>query len=173
MNKLKLTVLLSVLFTSSFLFYSCSKDYNEKVINTSVLPVTRSQVVAPPTIPLPPSPATGTLSGSYDRNTNLFSYTLTWENLSDSAIAGHIHGLAEPGHFAIAPYASLPNLVGATIQSFTPIRRRSGSLSGTLYIDGTVLKETDLLEGKYYIDLHSKTAPFSATGEIRGQILFN
>jgi hypothetical protein len=175
MNKLKLIALLSVLFTSAFFISSCSKDNNDNIILTTASEVSRSQVVVPPTVPLPPSPATGTIKGSYDKSTKLFSYTVTWENLTDSATAIHIHGLAERGTIAITPYPTISPFVGAIIQNFTTgvPRRRSGSFSGTLYMDETVLRETDLLEGKYYIDVHSKTAPFSATGEIRGQIVFN
>jgi hypothetical protein len=174
MNKLKLIALLSVLFTSAFFISSCSKESNESVIETAVLPVTRNQVIVPPTVPLPPSPGSGTVKGSYDRNSKLFSYTVTWENLSDSATAVHIHGIAEPGHIAITPYASVSPFIGAMIQNFTTTvpRRKSGSFSGTLFMDGIVLRESDLLEGKYYIDVHSKTVPFSVAGEIRGQIVF-
>jgi hypothetical protein len=178
MNKLKLTALLTVLFSSALFFFSCEKTNSADstgIMTTTDSLVTRSQVIVPPTVPLPPSPGSGTIKGSYDKSTKLFTYTVTWNNLSDSAIAVHIHGLAERGTLAIAPYPMVSPFVGAIIQNFTTgvPRRRSGSFSSTLYMDGIVLKENDLLEGKYYVDVHTKPAPFSATGEIRGQIVFN
>ena len=46
---------------------------------------------------------------------------------------------------------------------------KSGTLSGTLLVDGTVIKENDLLNGQYYLNIHTSVYP---GGEIRGQITF-
>ncbi len=46
---------------------------------------------------------------------------------------------------------------------------KSGKISGRLLIDGFVVKESDVLAGKLYFDIHSKTY---TGGEIRAQIVF-
>ena len=53
---------------------------------------------------------------------------------------------------------------------------KNGTISGTLFIDGVALKEADLLNGLYYMNLHTNGAnPNGGTyggGEIRAQIEF-
>ena len=44
-----------------------------------------------------------------------------------------------------------------------------GTYTGTLLADGVVVKEDDLLNGVYYINIHTAAYP---NGEIRGQIRF-
>ena len=101
--------------------------------------------------------ATGTIEASYNRFTKTLSYSLSFSGLSDSAVAAHIHGLGETG--ILAP-------VVQTFNSFP--RRKAGSYSGSLLIDGIKIKEEDLLASRYYINIHSKTY---SGGEIRGQLI--
>ncbi|GAA4333634.1 CHRD domain-containing protein [Flaviaesturariibacter amylovorans] len=138
---------------------SCTKSPSGKVY-TSTNPMTFQQVVPQPT---PVSNGSGTVEASYDQNTRLLSYTVRWQ-ATDSATAIHVHGLGEAG-FA-APIIQ-------NVASGVP-RRTSGSFSNTLLIDGIVLKEDELLSGRYYIDLHTKAyANAAAGGELRGQLEFN
>ena len=107
----------------------------------------------------PPVTSTGSGSAtvSYNKETKMLTYTVNWTNLSDSVRAGHIHGPADPGFPA------------GVIHGFTGVPvHKTASLSGSVLIDNTVLKESELLAGKYYINIHTKTFP---GGEIRGQIL--
>lgn len=101
--------------------------------------------------------ATGSIEANYNRFTKTLSYSLSFSGLSDSAVAAHIHGLGEAG--ILAP-------VVQTFNSFP--RRKAGSYSGSLLVDGIKIKEEDLLANRYYINIHSKTY---SGGEIRGQLV--
>ena len=100
--------------------------------------------------------ATGTIDANYNRLTKTLSYNIVFSGLVDSAVAAHIHGLGEVGVKAdiVQTFANFP-------------RRKAGSYSGSLLVDGTKITETDLLANRYYINIHSKTY---SGGEIRGQL---
>ena len=101
--------------------------------------------------------ATGTIEANYNRLTKTLSYSLNFSGLLDSAVAAHIHGLGEAG--VLAP----------VVQTFSNFpRRKAGSYSGSLLVDGVKITEADLLASRYYINIHSKTF---GGGEIRGQLV--
>ena len=100
--------------------------------------------------------ATGNVVADYNRLTKTLTYSITFSGLTDSATAAHIHGIAEPG------------INASPMQTFNNFpRRKAGSYSGSLLIDGVKFTESDLLANRYYINIHSKT--FTG-GEIRGQL---
>lgn len=103
--------------------------------------------------------ATGTIDANYNRLSKTLNYTVTFSGLSDSAVAAHIHGLGEVG--ILAP-------VMQTFNNFP--RRKAGTYTGSLFIDGIKFTESNLLAQRYYINIHSKTY---AGGEIRGQLILN
>jgi hypothetical protein len=90
----------------------------------------------------------------------------------------HIHGLA-PAGFNASP---IQNIVAGSSTIFpqkTGTRftyTKSGTISGTLFVDGVAIKEADLLNGMYYMNIHTNGVnPNGGTyggGEIRGQIVF-
>ena len=99
--------------------------------------------------------ATGTITGTYNKNTSFLQYTITWSTLSAAPQAMHLHSPADPG---IAAAVKIP------ITGFT--RAASGSISRT----HTLKTETDrseFLHGKWYYNLHT---PANPGGEIRRQI---
>ena len=149
----KLTALfisLSILF-----FVSCKSTEElekENIYFGKALPMAGAQET-----PAVTTSATGTIDADYNRLTRTLSYRLTFSGLTDSAVAAHIHGLGEVG------------VTAPVVQTFTPFpRRKEGSYSGTLLVDGVKIKEEDILAGRYYINIHSKTY---AGGEIRGQLI--
>jgi hypothetical protein len=80
----------------------------------------------------------------------------------------HIHGQATVGY----PAAVVQNIITSSGGITTPSATRfpaTGTFSANLLVDGVVVKENDILNGFYYINIH--TAAFPA-GEIRGQIKF-
>ena len=171
MKPLKLTAVICLLFSTSLFFTSCKKEDTTKYTIKDA-PLSFSQVVLPVGIVIPPSPATGTINGTYTRADRTFNYTVSWSGLSGNASAIHIHGLAEKGFIALPfPYGPYAN---ALVQSLTSMTKTtSGSFTGSLYIDGETIKEENLLSGKFYFDVHSVTVPYVSTGEIRGQIEFD
>jgi hypothetical protein len=99
----------------------------------------------------------------YTRETRILSYTVKWSGLTGNPILMHIHGLAPTGFAA--------NVVQTILSAANPTAfpANNGKYSGTLLVDGVVVKEQDLLNGLYYMNIHTPTYP---GGEIRGQIVF-
>jgi hypothetical protein len=148
----KLTALflcLSIVFITS-----CKSTEEVEKENTyfGTITMTGAQETPPVT-----TSATGTIDANYNKLTKTLSYTVTFSGLSDSAVAAHIHGIGEVG--ILAP-------VMQTFNNFP--RRKSGTYTGSLYIDGVKFTESDLLAQRYYINIHSKTY---TGGEIRGQLI--
>ncbi|MBE9462246.1 CHRD domain-containing protein [Dyadobacter subterraneus] len=110
-------------------------------------------------VPVNASTATGTVDYSYNKTTKLFSFFLTWNNLSEIITGSHIHGIAPKGTNATVIFDFFPKIQKA----------KSGSFSNSFLVDGTAINETDLLAGKYYFNIHSAALP---AGEIRAQIEF-
>jgi hypothetical protein len=148
----KLTALL--LSLPLFILISCksTEDVEKENIYYGTITMSGAQETPPVT-----TSATGKIDANYNRLTKTLSYSVTFSGLSDSAVAAHIHGLGEAG------------VMAAVLQTFSPFpRRKEGSYSGTLLIDGIKFTEEYLLGGRYYINIHSKTY---GAGEIRGQLI--
>jgi hypothetical protein len=83
----------------------------------------------------------------------------------------HIHGLAPVGFNA----GVVQNIVTPTLGLFNQKTNgkftfsQSGTISGSFNVDGVTVKEENLLNGFYYMNIHTNTYP---GGEIRGQIKF-
>ena len=141
---------------------SCEKE-SDKIassIITKSLPMSAAQEV-----PTNPSTATGTINLTYNTDTKVLTYSVTWSGLSDTLVAMHIHNTADPGYNA----GVLQNIITTSNGIATPGPKYilSGAISATLYIDGQVFKEENLLANKYYMNIHTKKYP---GGEIRGQL---
>jgi hypothetical protein len=96
----------------------------------------------------------GTTTGTYNADNNTLQYNITWTGLTAQASAGHFHGPALAGENA-GPIVTLTlNNTGT-----------SGNASGSTTL--TDAQETDLLAGKWYVNIHTAT---NTGGEIRGQV---
>lgn len=102
------------------------------------------------------SPGTGSAVIKYNKTTKMLEYTVTFNNLTGAPAMGHIHASAPRGENAgvLIPFSGLP-------------KANSGVITGSKKID--VDKEQDLMNGLFYINLHTAEYP---GGEIRGQIEF-
>ncbi len=161
MQLLKLTVLSSFLFAIIISFSSCEKDAEKsKTVEyiKSGIPMTGAQETPPN-----PSSALGTLDVYYNKALKTLSYKVTWQGLADTIVGMHIHGLAPVGYAT----GIVQNILTTKNEAVFPFR--GGSYSGTFNVDGVVVKEENLLDGYYYLNIHTKTYP---GGEIRGQIKF-
>ena len=170
MKLVKLTALSSLFFVFVFSISSCEKDSEKKKItdfSKTGIALTGAQET-----PAVSSAATGSLDVFYTRETRILTYKVQWSSLADSVSGMHIHGVAPAGFAA----GILQNIVAGsnavypqkTSGKFT--YAKSGSLSGTVLIDGVLFKEESLLNGLYYLNIHNATYP---GGEIRAQITFN
>lgn len=112
--------------------------------------------------------ASGSIEGTYDKRTKTYTFKLTWAGLSGPVTAIHIHGIADRGFLAL-PAPLGPHANGIAYTTFGHSTATSGTFSGSLFIDGVVIKEENFLAGKYYVDIHTAAHP---AGQLRGQIIF-
>jgi hypothetical protein len=159
MKLIKLTVLSSLLLISLFSTSSCEKDAETK--KTNRYEKTGIAVNGAQETPAVPSSATGTMDVIYTRGTKMLNYKVSWSGLTAAPSAMHIHGLAPTGFAA----GIVQTIISAPNANFPA----TGSYTGTLLVDGVVVKEENLLNGLYYVNIHTATYP---GGEIRGQIVF-
>lgn len=98
--------------------------------------------------------ATATLSGTYNSENNLLTYTINWTGLSGLVTGMHFHGPA-----AVGVNAGVIHGIEISTNGI------SGSASGSLTLADTT--ENHLLNGKLYYNIHTALYP---NGEIRGQV---
>jgi hypothetical protein len=103
-------------------------------------------------VPSNASTGSGTLDASFNKETSVLSYTVSYSGLTGPAKAGHFHG---PASATTNAGVALP-FVGSLD---SPIKG-----SATL----TAAQAADLLAGKWYVNLHTAA---NGGGEIRGQAL--
>ncbi len=101
-----------------------------------------------------PSTGSGTLTGTYDLNTNNLQYNVSWQGLTAQASAAHFHGPALPG-------ATAPPVVTFTLTN----NGVAGTATGNFTLSDA--QEQDLLAGRWYVNVHT---PNNTPGEIRGQV---
>lgn len=176
MKLIKLTALPLLLSTVIVAMVACEPDAEMKKITDfekKMIVMSGAQQA-----PANSSSAIGSMDVFYTKETRTLTYKLTWSGLADSVSAIRIHGLAPAGYatasvaqFIVGPSAPVtPIFPQKTSGKFT--YAKSGTLTGTLLVDGVVVKEADLLNGMYYINISSNAPAYSAAGEIRGQIKF-
>jgi hypothetical protein len=190
MNKLKLTGLFSFLIATALIVVSCEQDNDDTprffYLNRAL---TASQVVTPTG-----APNLGTLTGAYDKELHNLTYKVALTNFAGTLstngapTAIHLHAFADSGFNAV-PTAQFSTGVAQSITSgwvltdsveITPSTNPKTYtynyvFNGTLFVDGAVIKEEELLAGRYYIDVHTAVPNFPATGArgtIRAQLIF-
>lgn len=101
---------------------------------------------------------TGTFNGTYNKDTKILSYTVNWTlgESSEMVTAMHFHGPASPEESAgpVIHITGFPTTKTGTYSGSTPAL--------------TTDQEAQLLDGKWYINIHSDAVP---AGEIRGNLL--
>lgn len=169
MKLIKLTAFSSLILSGLLSLSSCEREAEDK--KTFLYQKAGIVMSGAQETPAINSPAIGSLDVSYSKKTKLLTYKVTWTGLTDSVSAMHIHGLAPVSYAA----GIVQNIVAAsnaifpqkTSGKFTYFK--TGTLNGTLLADGNIVKEEDLLNGQYYLNIHTSVFP---AGEIRGQIKF-
>ena len=172
MKRIKLTAYSLLLFSFILSITSCEKDAEKKI--TTDFSKTGIVLSGAQETPATTSSATGSMDVFYTRNTHILTYNVTWSGLTGAVTAMHIHGLAPKGYSATN---IIQNIIASSNGIVTPnatLYGASGKFSGTLYIDGVVIKEQDLLNGYFYMQIHTAAYPTTSEprGEIRGQIVF-
>jgi len=174
MKLIRLTALSSFVLASALFFTSCEKAAEEKKTTDyekKNIPLTSAQENNPANT----SSALGSLDVFYTKETRTLTWTVTWSGLTGPVAAMHIHGLAPKGYNAgivqniITASGGITNTWLNPPTNTIPAFLATGKFSGTTHVDGSVIKELDLLNGNYYINIHTATYP---GGEIRAQIEF-
>ncbi|GGM83601.1 hypothetical protein GCM10010967_14260 [Dyadobacter beijingensis] len=108
-------------------------------------------------VPAVSTNASGTVDVMYNKSTHLLSYFIKWKDLTGTPTGSHIHGTAAKGANAGIQHDFFPNFP----------RDLAGEYSNSVMVDGVKIKETELLNGLYYFNIHNIIYP---GGEIRAQI---
>lgn len=164
MKLLKLTVLPLVLFCTVLYLSSCEPDAEMK--RTTDFEKKGIVMSGAQETPASSSTAIGNMDVFYTKDTRTLTYSFSWSGLSGAVTAMHVHGLAPTG-YAAAPVQTLST--SGIIKCNASSTTACGSYSGTMQVDGFVVKEEDVINGMYYINIHTAAYP---GGEIRGQIRF-
>jgi len=169
MKLIKLTVLTSLLFSSILVFTSCEPDAEQKrVSDYSKTGIVLTGAQEAPVIS--PSTALGSMDVSYSRDTKILNYSLFWSGLAGPVTAMHLHGPAQAGY---GTTVVLQTIIGSGgIFPAGAAYGITGKVSGTLLVDGVQINEEDLLNGRFFIHIHTAAYPSDPRGEIRGQIVF-
>jgi hypothetical protein len=106
-------------------------------------------------VPAVTTTGTGTLTGTYDKDTKIITATVTWR-VEGTALTGmHFHG----------PASTTEN--AGVIIGFTGYSTANSGTFTTTTRALTAAEETDFLAGKWYLNVHSDR---NRGGEIRGQV---
>ena len=154
MNLIDHWVIIFLMLALPVLFVACEDDDD---INDMVLTISGAASGAQE-VPAVTTTASGTLSGTYNDNTNELKWAISWNGLSGDVVAAHFHGPAAAG-------TNAPPVIPI---SLTTSFGSSGSLTGTEILNETI--EGYLKAGTLYYNLHTATYP---GGEIRGQVTAN
>jgi hypothetical protein len=163
MKLLKLTALCSFLFVA-LLTVSCEPESELKKVNV----FTKSDLIMTGAQNRPVSTSTGSglLSVTYDKRTRHLNYIISWFGLTGAPTGIHMYGPAPEGYMAFTPaLAPAGPLFSASVTGLTA----SGTISGSIFVDGVVIKEQTLLNYLYYFSIRTAAWP---GGEIRTQVKF-
>ena len=111
----------------------------------------KNQLTGGQEVPAVTTGGSGTIDTTFDKSTNVLTWTVTYSGLSGPVTAGHFHGPAAAG-------ANAGVAVPFTGDLSSPIRGKA-----TL----TAAQVADLTAGRWYVNLHTAKHP---GGEIRGQL---
>ena len=102
-------------------------------------------------VPANDSAGTGMVEATFDTDTKIFRWTITYEGLTGDATAAHFHGPAAPGENA-GPVVPIEGALASPIE-------------GEATLDETQV--SDMQGGMWYFNVHTAQYP---DGELRGQV---
>jgi CHRD domain len=166
MKLIKLTALTPLLFLFVFGMTSCEKNAEKK--KTTDYEKKGILLTGAKEVPANASTALGIMDVSYTKETRILTWSVTWSGLTGPVTLMHIHGVAPDGYTA-SPVLNIIAGSNALALPNATLYPATGKFSGTMLADGVVVKEQDLLNGFYYMNIHTAA---NTGGEIRAQIVF-
>jgi hypothetical protein len=142
-----------IAFTSLFVFNSCNKDDDNNMTSHTGMYTISGSSSGSQVVPTVTGSASGNISGTYNANTNLLSYNMTWNGLTGAATTTRLYTGASGTNGTLIGNTTITT-AGAT-----------GASVGTMTL--TDAQETALLNGTLY---YVVTTSANTSGEIRGQI---
>jgi len=139
----------SVLLAAALLAAGCSMNPMG-----TYAPTFSARLTGTSEVPPNPSAGTGTLEARLNTDSRLLKWKVSYAGLSGPVTAAHFHGPAAPGTNA------------GVVVPFTGALESPVTGEATL----TSAQVTDLMAGKWYVNLHTAAHP---GGEIRGQVILN
>ncbi|GAB2541621.1 CHRD domain-containing protein [Rufibacter soli] len=141
----------SVLFLACALVtVGCNDDDDDDKVPSNQVMFKDSTLTGAQEVPANASQATGTFKGTYNKDTKILTYTITFAGITPTNMHFHKEAVGKSGPVVIpisGPYTS-------------PINGQTPAL--------TADQETDLLAGMWYVNVHSAQFP---AGEIRTQVV--
>ena len=138
----------STLIAVSLLLGACTTPVNPDTNKVAF----RGTLSASEEVPPGNSTGTGTFKATFDTQTRMLNWTVTYSGLTGPVVAGHFHG---------------PALLG---QNAGVALGFSGSLESPIKGSATLTpaQTADFMSGKWYVNLHTAT---NKGGEVRAQAL--
>ena len=144
-------IITTVALSSVFAFTACDKDDDDD--DDKVMFNLGGSANGTAVVPAVTTSGAGTISGTFNKNTNVMEYNVGWTGLSDTASA-------------VGFYTGAAGVNGTLMQdvSITTVGM-DGAATGSITL--TDQQEADLLAGNLYYLIGTSTY---LTGEVRGQI---
>jgi hypothetical protein len=149
----RLLFISSMLLATGILFSACDKDNDDDNNNANY--TISGNASGSQMVPAVTGNGTGTISGNYNPNTRVLTYTTNWSNLS---------GAPTSGGFFTGASGSAGTAVGSSWTMGSGLTG-TGTYSGTMTL--TDAQATQLTGGNWYYSLGTAN---NTGGEIRGQI---
>ncbi|PKV62596.1 CHRD domain-containing protein [Pontibacter ramchanderi] len=150
-------VLYATLLLSGVAF-ACDDDEKDEDLLGSEIEFTNVALSGENEVPAVTTSGSGSMTATYDRSTRMLTYNFSWTlgSTTDNTVGIHLHGpaLATESAPVVIPIENHPT-------------SHTGSVTGTTRAL-TQSEEEQLLDGKWYLNIHSSTYP---NGELRGQLL--
>lgn len=143
----RLSIILALAFTTAILFIACSKD--EDTNTPGFTQTYQAELRGVHAIPTNSSSATGIFNATYNSETGILTYSLTYTNMTPTSWAIHVGaaGTAGPVVFPLGTITPSPKTGSVTL---------------------TAAQFSNLSTGLLYVNITSLGFP---EGEIRGQII--
>lgn len=143
-------IIATLALSSVFAITACDKDDDD---DDKVMFNLGGSATGTAVVPAVTTSGAGTLSGTYNKNTNVMEYNIGWTGLSDTASA-------------VGFYSGAAGVNGSLVQDVNVTTvGMNGASTGSITL--TDAQETDLLAGNWYYLIGTSTY---LTGEVRGQI---